>query len=199
MFKKKLDRLLDKVVEVERVLRAEPLLVGEKECEELGVDLRLVRIPAEKGWAPVRQLAEYTTLVLESSELPAEWRGSQFFAERRGMVLDELFYDLKRIVVIVDAVAGSPAERGGVVSENPRSEGVEGADKRTMVCNSLAHLIRRFVREGNGDYLLPGHALPKERHEAAGQGLGLPRTGAGGDKERSLPMPDGLLLGGVQS
>ena len=74
---------------------------------------------------------------------------------------------------------------------------MEGADKRTTVGNSLAHLIGGFVREGDGDYLLPRHALPEKRREAARERLGLSGTGAGGDKEGPFPVPYGFLLCGV--
>ena len=94
MFEKKTDRLLDKVVEVEGVLRAEPLLVGEKEREKFGIDLRFVRVPAEECRAPACRQTGGEALVLEGSELPTERRRSQFFGERRGMVLDELLHHL---------------------------------------------------------------------------------------------------------
>ena len=66
------------------------------------------------------------------------------------------------------------------------------------VLDTLFHFLGGLIGKGNGQDAVRRDAELQEVGDAAGQNLGLPRSGAGSDQERALCMIYGLTLAVVQ-
>ena len=85
-----------------------------------------------------------------------------------------------------------------------RTEGMEGAEPNGIglgpdeVLDALFHFLGGLIGKGNGQDAVGRDAELQEVGDAAGQNLGLPRSGAGGNEKRALCMVYGLTLAVVQ-
>ena len=110
-----------------------------------------------------------------------------------------------RVVVIVDGeVVGIP-DGLGILAQHAHAHGVEGTDPHASRAlgqdggQTLAHLGRGFVGEGDGQDLPRAHALIGDHvGDAHGEDACLSRAGARQDEQGAARGLHGLALGGVE-
>src|SRR5690606_19163258 len=125
--------------------------------------------------------------------------------DRQPQALHDALDLAQRLFAVVDAEVRGPAEASRVAPEQPRPDGVEGADPHPrrlapqQAADPLSHLAGGLVREGDRqDRCGVDSVLLDQVHGPSGQYPGLPGAGAGQHAQGPLEMLDGLALLGVQ-
>ena len=136
---------------------------------------------------------------------PRMLRGDNFFVSMSELAADDLD-QTARIGVVVDGERALVPEAVAVGPEDADARGVEGghphapAPRADQSGDPLAHLLRRLVGEGDGEYL-PGRGVTHgdEVGDPPGEDPGLARPGSGHDQERAAPVGDRIPLRPGQS
>jgi hypothetical protein len=134
---------------------------------------------------------------------------SQERARRPGGVVDALRaqdppHERDLVVGVVDREVRIEADRSAIPPEDPQAQAVKRADPRTAGAraekpfDALAHLARRFVREGDGDDAAGIDALMDQPGDPVGDDARLAGARPREDQQRAARMDDRLPLRGVQ-
>ena len=177
----------EQVVEVERAVRAEQLVVGfvdlddDLVAEALGVACQLARVPE---------------LGLGAADTVEGGGGGHGAADVR--LLEGHLDGLELVVAIVDAEVGVEAERVGGDAQHLRAQRVEGGDPGAAgageLLDALAHLARRLVREGDRQDAVRGDALSAQVGHTPGDDAGLAAAGACHDQQGAFDVGCRLAL-----
>ena len=109
------------------------------------------------------------------------------------------------ITVVVDGKAALDAGGAAVAPQDAGADGVEGAERDAFGHvaqegdDTVAHLARRLIREGDGDDAIGVNVLMgDEVGDAVRDDARFAAARPGQDQQRALGVLDGILLGGIK-
>ena len=173
-----LQRQQDQVVEIHRLVQAQPAPVGGHQSAQLlarGFQIREVGAGAHAQ--PRYQALQQDRICLREVGVQAQVGG-------------HLAQELRAVLLIVHGyrgrgAAGAEPQLAAVAAHQLQAEGVEGAHRRDRApgapgdAGPFAHLGRGLVGEGEGDDRPRVDALAQQAREAGRDDPGLARSGAG--------------------
>ena len=185
----------EEVVEVERLRRAQRLLVRARDVREAGA----------------QEVAEAAREVLRLDALVLGLRDARLDLPRRGRLLGQgdllhrALQDGELVVRVEDDEALRHARLVRKAPEEAHAPRVKRPDERARPlgaeerADAVLHLARGLVRERDGDDGFLRHAVRHDPGEPARQDARLPRPRAREDEERPLAVRHGGGLFGVEA
>ncbi len=178
----------EEVVEVDGVLGAEFVLVGDG---ELGEEIIL-------------KIGDIDAFVFRLGDLGEDGLGFDLLVGA-AFADEELFHDSDLIRIGRDGKILLVAQPVYTATKKADAEGVEGADGHLFggvlgdhAADALLHLGGGLVGEGDGEDFRRRDFPLQHVGDAAGDGAGLPGAGAGQDHDRAIEIGDRLALGVVE-
>ncbi len=171
-----------KIVEVERIVLAQHLLVALVDVGQLAV------LDAHSLLPPLTGLNQ---VVLQAADA-AEHVGRRINFRLQVQILDDPSDGALRVGPVVDAEGALPAHVVYLTPQQPGAEGVERADKYVLSghgLHPLPHLLGRLVGEGDGHDPVGIDPRAGQIGNAVGDNAGLAAARAGQHKQGPAGMP----------